>query len=311
MTDAPKRIWAWVDGMAGVVGSTEKPETPEHLPPGPNAVTLCAEYVRADLPTYAVKPLEWVRHNVESIYLRNGDQFAETAFGSYMISRFTVDPYWFVRAPDGSDVGVFGDEEAAKSAAETDYERRIRSALKPGPSYAVGYAQAIEDAHNALFVVPAASIEQEQMAQRCQAAIRALRPEPGPDDAQPLDLVPERCTSIAFSFEPGTLWIKKDGSGHLAINEEDFSCEDDRCEGPDGPEGSIHWIARMDASEIVALRDFLNGAQLPGPDDTQAKLDEAVKALEATLTTLDLWEPGEKLCFHRTRAALAKIRGTE
>lgn len=49
MTDAPQRIWAWVDELAGVVGSTERPETPEGMPPGPNATTLCAEYIRADL----------------------------------------------------------------------------------------------------------------------------------------------------------------------------------------------------------------------------------------------------------------------
>ena len=36
-------------------------------------------------------------------------------------------------------------------------------------------AKALEDAYNALFVLPAASIEQEQMAQRCQAAIRAMK----------------------------------------------------------------------------------------------------------------------------------------
>ena len=49
MTDAPERIWAWVDELAGVVGSTERPETPEGMPPGPNATTPCAEYMRADL----------------------------------------------------------------------------------------------------------------------------------------------------------------------------------------------------------------------------------------------------------------------
>lgn len=37
-----------------------------------------------------------------------------------------------------------------------------------------GYARAVEDAYNALFPIPAASMEQEQMAQRCQYAIRAL-----------------------------------------------------------------------------------------------------------------------------------------
>lgn len=49
----------------------------------------------------------------------------------------------------------------SKQAAK-DAEDRIR-------------AKALEDAYNALFVLPAASIEQEQMAQRCQAAIRAMK----------------------------------------------------------------------------------------------------------------------------------------
>lgn len=73
------------------------------------------------------------------------------------------------------------------------------------------------------------------------------------------DIVPPHCTGTSFVFEPGVLHVRKDGSGYIVVNEEDLVLEDDRCEGPDGPEGSVHWIARMDASEITALRDFLNG----------------------------------------------------
>lgn len=72
-------------------------------------------------------------------------------------------------------------------------------------------------------------------------------------------IVPPHCSGSSFSFEPGTLHVKKDGSGYIVVSEDVFVLEDDRCEGPDGPEGSVHWIARMDASEITALRDFLNG----------------------------------------------------
>lgn len=71
-------------------------------------------------------------------------------------------------------------------------------------------------------------------------------------------IVPPHCSGIAFVFEPGVLRVNKDGSGYIAIDEDDFALEDDRCEGPDGPEGSVHWIARLDASDITALRDFLN-----------------------------------------------------
>lgn len=49
MADAPKKIWAWVDALAGVVGQTEKPETPENTWPGPTATTYWAHYVRADI----------------------------------------------------------------------------------------------------------------------------------------------------------------------------------------------------------------------------------------------------------------------
>lgn len=72
-------------------------------------------------------------------------------------------------------------------------------------------------------------------------------------------IVPSHCSGSALAFEPGVLHVNKDGSGYIAVNEDDFVLEDDRCEGPDGPEGSVHWVVRLDASEIIALRDFLNG----------------------------------------------------
>jgi len=49
MTDAPEKIWAWVDSLAGVVGQLEEPETPRDVWPGPNAATLCAPYIREDV----------------------------------------------------------------------------------------------------------------------------------------------------------------------------------------------------------------------------------------------------------------------
>jgi hypothetical protein len=82
---------------------------------------------------------------------------------------------------------------------------------------------------------------------------------------EPVAIVPPYCSGSALSFDHGVLHVSKDGSGYIAINEEDFVLEDDRCEGPDGPEGSVHWITRMDASEIIALRDFLNGNAVPAP----------------------------------------------
>ncbi|MCA0366770.1 MAG: hypothetical protein LCH57_01730 [Proteobacteria bacterium] len=94
----------------------------------------------------------------------------------------------------------------------------------------------------------------------------------------PVAIVPDYCTGTSLAFEPGVLHVSKDGSGYIAIDEKHFELEDDRCEGPDGPEGSLHWITRMDASEVVALRDFLNGAPPAadaGPDDPTEEMIQA------------------------------------
>ena len=45
--DAPNRIWAWVDDLAGIVGQSDEPETPPNLPAGPNAISPFAEYILA------------------------------------------------------------------------------------------------------------------------------------------------------------------------------------------------------------------------------------------------------------------------
>lgn len=76
------------------------------------------------------------------------------------------------------------------------------------------------------------------------------------------NIVPEGCTGKALAFDPGALHVNKDGSGYFVVDEGEWTLEDDRCEGPDGPQGSVHWIARLDASEMQALRDFLNGSAL-------------------------------------------------
>lgn len=78
--------------------------------------------------------------------------------------------------------------------------------------------------------------------------------------AEPVaSIVPEHCSGSAFVFEGGCLHVRKDGSGHIVVDEADFTLEDDRREGEHGPEGSVHWIARFPAGEMTALRDFLNG----------------------------------------------------
>jgi hypothetical protein len=96
-------------------------------------------------------------------------------------------------------------------------------------------------------------------------------------------IVPPQCSGSSFVFEPGVLHVKKDGSGYIVVNEEDFILEDDR----DAEGGSIHWIARMAASEIAALRDFLNGI----PQQHVVGLDELIEnARQAASETHSSWE---------------------
>ena len=91
-------------------------------------------------------------------------------------------------------------------------------------------------------------------------------PTPASGEAEPGEavaklVVPEHCTGATFVFEPGALHVNKDGSGYIAVDEDQWSIEDDRCEGPDGPQGSTQWIARLPKGELESLRDFLNGVQ--------------------------------------------------
>lgn len=92
-------------------------------------------------------------------------------------------------------------------------------------------------------------------------------------------IVPVGCTGSAFSFDPGVLYVNKDGSGYIAIDEEHFTLKDDRDHNFEDPSGSVHWITRFPAGEMAALRDFLNGIPFtPSPD--RELLDMAVEALE-------------------------------
>jgi hypothetical protein len=79
------------------------------------------------------------------------------------------------------------------------------------------------------------------------------------------NIAPDACTGKALAFDPGVLHVNMDGSGYIVVGEDAWQLEDDRCEGVDGPEGSVHWITRLAASEMQALRDFLNGAALSQP----------------------------------------------
>lgn len=109
MTDAPERIWAdpdtWLSKEPGFRDSTEYIRR-----------DACAKYVE-------VKPLEW-----------SGKGTATTPFGNYVVAEAynAEEPFWFLYFA-GRPYGPGGEhktEEVAMAAAQADYERRIREALK-------------------------------------------------------------------------------------------------------------------------------------------------------------------------------------
>lgn len=59
-------------------------------------------------------------------------------------------------------------------------------------------------------------------------------------------------TGAALSFEPGVLNVNRDGSGSLAFRESILEIE----QSDDG--GADYWFANLPASEVLAIRDFLN-----------------------------------------------------
>ncbi len=134
--NAPERIWVGFndddDFPRGwgtpICGKEMFWETPEMSAPDDREGLV--EFVRKDLAKPVVKPLEWV-------YSR-----AESEVGTYVIDSGLssgVEGRWYAWAhdPDESDsfyiwqYGVrVGSEEAAKAAAQADYEQRILSALE-------------------------------------------------------------------------------------------------------------------------------------------------------------------------------------
>ncbi|WP_241122255.1 hypothetical protein [Achromobacter xylosoxidans] len=84
-------------------------------------------------------------------------------------------------------------------------------------------------------------------------------------EAQPANITSRRLSGV-LSMDGASLHMQPDGSGQIIVAEDDFTLEDDRDEGPDGPQGSAHWVARLPASEIAALRDFLTGHARPSDD---------------------------------------------
>lgn len=108
-TDAPERIW--------IVGDKHE----EFWFPGPlkdaDREWALGEYIRVDLARPRVKPLEWVTGGFE----HDADLIDSTE--TYQIQDGI---FWYAAEVHGTQCGT---NDAAKAAAQADYERRILSAL--------------------------------------------------------------------------------------------------------------------------------------------------------------------------------------
>ena len=136
----------------------------------------------------------------------------------------------------------------------TEFQKRLEANIRESLRFAVGEVQDDAVAH-------------------MLAGVNAVLNHSSAPSPEPIvaGIVPPHCSGYSFVFEPGVLHVKKDGSGHIVVNDEDFVLDDDRCEGEHGPEGSIHWITRMGASEITALRNpNSSSACLPASMKTRA-----------------------------------------
>jgi len=112
MSDAPNRIWI----------KTDDPNNRPFVTRGPLAAPPYTEYVRANLAKPKVKPLVWHKSH----------------FNTWAGDWHTVPTGYTVRCADengwkwqgNAAFGYAPSDEAAKAAAQADYERRILEALE-------------------------------------------------------------------------------------------------------------------------------------------------------------------------------------
>ena len=88
-----------------------------------------AAMLRACKGRVRVKPLEWVKHPSRDIWR------CYTMLGAYKVFGVGAQPSWDFDAIDGQKSEVAASVEAAKAAAQADYERRILAALEPAPDH--------------------------------------------------------------------------------------------------------------------------------------------------------------------------------
>ena len=117
MSEAPERIWAWTCRKPW---ETAWDVDDEEAPP------YAVEYIRADLARPKVKPLEWDDWGEPHKY----GYYSETSFGRYSIRQaFFPESCFVVVTPTELRISE-NTLEAAKAAAQEDYERRIIAALE-------------------------------------------------------------------------------------------------------------------------------------------------------------------------------------
>ena len=112
MSEAPERIWAFMPDIFDNISVWQDQPSP---------ALDTTEYIRADLARPKVKPLEWMDGWAD------GTCYDVTPFNpieyTHRISKLKDGTYH-------SHFGVFETLEAAKAAAQADYERRILAALE-------------------------------------------------------------------------------------------------------------------------------------------------------------------------------------
>lgn len=202
--------------------------------------------------------------------------------------------------------------------SDVEFIRAALATREEAPAEAVEDEELFAQGHNFIATCKECGVAFDAHLRGCSnvrpIALRAQPP--AREDAQPVAIVPPHCTGASLAFEPGVLHVSKDGSGYIAIDEEHFSLEDDRCQGPDGPEGSVHWITRLDASEVVALRDFLTGATHPDPDalrvavETSGFLLDRLEDLEQDVNERDFYGHVHPAAS-RLRQALAALQAEQ
>ena len=117
MSEAPERIWAFMPDIFDNISIWQDQPSP---------ALDTTEYIRADLASPKVKPLEWV--NLSEPH--NNWYYADASFGRYRITQVFFPESCFI-AVTPTELRISENTlEDAKAAAQEDYERRILAALE-------------------------------------------------------------------------------------------------------------------------------------------------------------------------------------